>query len=217
MTSVRVLAAAMIVAAAAALTGCSAGTGGSSAGPSAAPTTPAATGASASPSAAPTAPVGTGSSAAPTPSGSSDALRSDRCTASALTASLAQGGAAAGSIMPSLVLTNTGPQRCTLQGFPGVSFVGDGTGTQIGAAGTFETSSPHGTVTLDPGKTAHAPLRIARAENYPAETCQPVPADGLRVYPPGSTQALFVATSGLTACRSTQVQLIFVQGLLPGS
>ena len=87
----------------------------------------------------------------------------------------------------------------------------------FGAAGTFETSSPHGTVTLDPGKSAHAPLRIARAENYPADTCRPVTADGLRVYPPGSTDALFVPTSGLTACQDDQVQLIFVQGLLPGS
>ncbi len=97
-----------------------------------------------------------------------------------------------------------------------MSFVGGGNGTQIGAAGELDRSSPHGTVTLDPGKSAHAPLRIAQALNYPKDTCQPVTADGLRVYPPGETHALFVP-SGLTACRSSSVKLITVQALLPGA
>ena len=145
-------------------------------------------------------------------------LRSDRCTADVLSASLTAGdGGAAGSVLPYLVLTNTGSTRCTLQGWPGVSFVGDGNGTQIGAAGDLDRSSPHGTVTLDPGKTAHAPLRIAQAMNYPQDTCQPVTADGLRVYPPGETHSLFVATTNLTACRNADVKLITVQALLPGS
>jgi hypothetical protein len=120
-------------------------------------------------------------------------------------------------VLPYLVLTNTGTERCTLQGWPGVSFVGDGNGTQLGAAGDFDRNSPHGTVTLDPGGAAHAPLKIANAMNYDATTCDPQTADGLRVYPPGETHSLFVASTDLTACRSDSVHLITVQALLPGA
>lgn len=225
MTSVRVLTAAAIVAAATVLGGCSGGTAGTSQPPASTPaaSTPAATTPAPSASGSSSAPAasassGGSSSGAPTGDPGSAPLRSDRCTATALSASLGDGGGgAAGSTLPDLVLTNTGTQRCTLQGFPGVSFVGGGNGTQLGAAGTFDRSRTPGTVTLDPGKSAHAPLRIARAENYPSDTCQPVTADGLRVYPPGSTAALFVATTGLTACRNAGVQLITVQALLPGA
>ena len=162
---------------------------------------------------------------APSPSASrspsstaTGSMRSSVCTSANLAASVAPGdGAAAGSVLPYLVLTNTGAERCTLQGWPGVSLVGDGTGAQIGAAGDFDRSSPHGTVTLGPGGAAHAPLRIARAENYPAKSCDPQPADGLRIYPPGETHSLFAATSDLTACRDDSVHLITVQALLPGA
>lgn len=154
----------------------------------------------------------------PSPSPSTTSLRSTRCTSGHLKASLTSGGGgAAGSILPYLVLTNTGSERCTLQGWPGVSFVGDGNGTQLGAAGDFDRSSPHGTVTLDPGGSAHAPLKIANAQNYDAGTCDPQTADGLRVYPPGETHSLFVASSDLTACRNDSVHLITVQALLPGA
>ncbi|MDO8108439.1 DUF4232 domain-containing protein [Isoptericola sp. b441] len=145
-------------------------------------------------------------------------MRSTRCASAHLTASLAPGGGgAAGSALPYLVLTNTGSTRCTLQGWPGVSFVGEGDGTQLGAAGDFDRSSPHGAVTLEPGGSAHAPLRIAQARNYPTADCHPEAADGLRVYPPGETHALFVASGDFTACRSDSVPLITVQALLPGA
>ncbi len=42
-------------------------------------------------------------------------------------------------------------------------------------------------------------------------------ADGLRVYAPGETHALFVPTTDLTACGSADVELITVQALLPGA
>jgi hypothetical protein len=116
-----------------------------------------------------------------------------------------------------LVLTNKGTTTCTLQGFPGVSFVGNGNGTQLGAPAEFDQGSPHGTVTLAPGTSAHAALKIAEAGNYDAATCQPKAADGLRVYPPGETHALFVAATGLTACQNATVTLLTVQGMQPGS
>ncbi len=43
------------------------------------------------------------------------------------------GAASAGSMHYELTLTNTGSTSCTGR-FPGVSFVGDGNGTQLGSA-----------------------------------------------------------------------------------
>ncbi len=194
----------------------SASTSASTEPTSSAPSTPS-TSSSPSESASPT-PSESPSPAPSTPEPTTTTLRSSRCTSAHLSASIAPGGGgAAGSVLPYLVLTNTGTQRCTLQGWPGVSFVGDGNGTQLGAAGDFDRASPHGTVTLDPGGAAHAPLKISNALNYDASTCNPVTADGLRVYPPGETHSLFAPSTDLTACRSDSVHLITVQALLPGA
>ncbi|GMA23801.1 hypothetical protein GCM10025864_15600 [Luteimicrobium album] len=155
---------------------------------------------------------GTGS----TPSPSS--LRVARCTADHLTGTLTDGeGGGAGSTYPYLVLKNTGGSPCQLQGWPGVSFVGDSNGTQLGAAATFDRSSPHATVTLLPNGHAHAPLKIAQAANYPKSTCKPAKADGLRVYVPGETRSIFVKASGLTACTNSKVQLLQTQAIQPGA
>lgn len=156
--------------------------------------------------------------ATPTPSGSPAVSSSGGlCSASQLSGSVAAGaGGAAGAVGVTLVLTNTGTQPCTLQGWPGVSFVGNGNGTQLGNAAQFDRSTPHPTITLTPGAHAQAPLLITNAGNYSSSDCSPQTADGFRVYPPGSTTALFVKVAGLTACASTGVNLLSV-GALVGS
>jgi hypothetical protein len=160
-------------------------------------------------------PTGTAPAPAGTPSAPSGPTR---CTADQLDATVTDGdGGAAGSVLPYLVLTNTSSVSCTLQGWPGVSFVGNGDGTQIGAAGDMDTSSPHDTVLLAPGGSAHSPLRISNALNYSAADCDPLPADGLRVFPPGETESLFAPTTDLTACQDSSVHLITVRGLVPGA
>ncbi len=162
--------------------------------------------------------TGTTSSSAPESSASAPAgtAAGGRCAASSLAASIEPGsGGAAGSVIVHLALRNTGSTACTLQGWPGVSFVGGGNGTQIGAAATQEKSSPHPTVTLAPGKTAVAPLKITRAEDYRKADCSPRTPDGFRVYPPGSKQSLFVKTSDWTACSSADAGLLAVQALVP--
>jgi hypothetical protein len=115
-----------------------------------------------------------------------------------------------------LVLTNNGPEECSLQGWPGVSFVGDGNGTQLGQAAAFDRSTPHPTVVLKPGGTAQAPLTIVQAGNYDPSQCQPKKADGFRVYPPGSTESLFVKDADVTACTSEAVSLLTVGALVAG-
>lgn len=114
-----------------------------------------------------------------------------------------------------LALRNTGSTTCTLQGWPGVSFVGGGNGTQIGAAATQEKSSPHPTVTLAAGQTAVAPLKIVQAGNYSKADCSPKTPDGFRVYPPGSKQSLFVKDTDYQACASADASLLSVQALVP--
>ncbi|ROQ37164.1 uncharacterized protein DUF4232 [Frondihabitans sp. PhB188] len=136
------------------------------------------------------------------------------CTSSNLAASIAEGdGGAAGTIGITLVLTNKGSASCTLQGWPGVSLVGGGTGTQIGAAAKFDRTTPHGTVTLASGSTAKADLRYLQAGNFDRAKCKPTATDGFRVYPPGQKASVFAAYKGVTGCKSTSVQLLTVGAL----
>jgi hypothetical protein len=169
-------------------------------------------GTSTSTSSAPTSPSGS----ATTPSGDTGgSVSGSLCTVAHLKGGTAAGsGGAAGSNIIHLTFTNTGSTTCVLQGWPGVSFVGDGNGTQIGQAATFDRASAHPTVTLKPGAIAVAPLKITQAANYSNADCSPVAADGFRVYPPGSKASLYIKAAGYTACKSTSVGILNVQGIV---
>jgi hypothetical protein len=201
--------------AAVALVGCASGGGN---------TTPTAT-TTVTRTTAPSSPSSEPSSSPSTPTGTStDAQGGDTggtvtggglCTVAQLTGGTAAGsGGAAGSNIIHLTFTNKGSTSCKLQGWPGVSFVGDGNGTQIGAAATFDRTSPHPTVTLAPGAVAVAPLKIVQAANFDKSLCKPLAADGFRVYPPGSKAALYIKAAGYTACQSTSVGVLNVQGIV---
>jgi hypothetical protein len=196
-TALRNTALAAIVAAAAiALAAC----GGQSSN------TPSPTVTSASPSSSPTTTSSGSSTSQPVVAG--------QCPTSALSGSIGQGtGGAAGSTGVTIVLTNTGSSPCSLQGWPGTSFVGDGNGTQLGQAAAFDRSTPHPTVQLAPGGTAVAPLKITEAGNYDQSQCQPKQADGFRIYPPGNKASLFIADANVTACQSNSVNLLTVGAL----
>ncbi|KRC49377.1 hypothetical protein ASE16_11545 [Leifsonia sp. Root227] len=200
MTSLRIVSASLItVGFALALTACSASTP------------------SGSPSSSPVSSSST-SSSTPRPTGTTTAVPVDgQCDTANLTGTIGTGGGgAAGSVEVTLVLTNNGTTACALQGWPGVSFVGDGNGTQLGKAAEFDRSTPHPTVNLAPGGTATAPLKIAQALNYSTSDCQPKPADGFRVYPPGSKESLFVKDADVTACTSDSISLLTVGALVQG-
>lgn len=139
-----------------------------------------------------------------------------RCTVSHLTGVIGErNGAPAGAgdgmnqKDDAIILTNKGTAPCTLQGWPGVSFVGDGNGTQLGAAATLDRTTPHPTLTIEPGGKVQAPLHYSNAAVYPASECGQKEADGFRVYPPGSTQSLFI-TEKWDACTSSQHDLLTV-------
>lgn len=109
------------------------------------------------------------------------------------------------------MFTNTGALPCELYGYPGVSVVKSPSGPAVGTAAQRDAAATPAVVTIAPQGTASAPLQIALAGNYPSARCQPTPASGLSVYPPGSTTALYVALAHLTGCAASGVDILTVQ------
>jgi hypothetical protein len=97
---------------------------------------------------------------------------------------LGLGGGAAGSTYYPLEFSNVGHHACSLTGYPGVSGYGS-SGGQVGPAAS-RNGQPHGTVTLAPGATAHAILRVV---DWGALCSTEVVAAGLNVFPPGTTRS----------------------------
>jgi hypothetical protein len=114
---------------------------------------------------------------------------------------LGLGGGTAGSTFYPLEFSNIGHSACTLNGFPGVS--GFGSGGQIGPAAS-RNGQPHTTVTLAPGVTAHAILRVVDAG---AVCSSPVTATSLKVFPPGATRSESIPFS-FAACAHRGVLIV---------
>jgi len=96
---------------------------------------------------------------------------------------LGLGGGTAGSNNYPLEFSNVGHHACTLNGYPGVSAYRGA--TQVGPPATRNGGS-HRMVTLTPGATAHAILRVT---DWGAVCSTDVVADGLKVFPPGQTRS----------------------------
>jgi hypothetical protein len=109
------------------------------------------------------------------------------------------GGATAGSTYYPLEFTNTAHSTCTLYGYPGISAWGLN-GVQEGPAATRNVG-PHSTVTLAPGATAHAILRIT---DWGAECQHGKSALGLKIYVPGQRQSQQISFP-LTVCASRPI------------
>lgn len=125
------------------------------------------------------------------------------CTVDHLTVKLGTPDGSAGATHVPLIFVNTGSTSCTLEGFPGVSFVGGGNGTQIGSPAAEDKTSPITVYTLATGDSVQTPLTIADGSAFP--DCAPVTPDGFRVYPPHSTASVFVASTDYPACSNTAV------------
>jgi hypothetical protein len=173
-------------------------------------------GSSSSPSAQPTATVTVTVTAPATPATSpAPPAGPPGCPTTALTVSLGPGNGAAGSSYYPIEFTNSSGKTCSLYGYPGVSFV-TASGIQVGAAASEDPTYPRIMVTLTPGSTVHAELRITDAQNYPPSTCGPVAAHQLRIFPPGQTSALYLETTAM-GCANASVQILSVQTVQPGS
>ena len=136
-----------------------------------------------------------------------DAQRTAELPDTCLDLGLTDGEGAAGSTYYRLVLTNTSGHTCRTGGFGGVSLVGGGNGSQIGAPADRSKSGQVKRLLLKPTAKAEATLQVANAENYPASKCRPAPAEGFRVYPPNETRSAYVE-SAATGCRNHAVHLL---------
>ncbi|MBW4094644.1 MAG: DUF4232 domain-containing protein [Acidobacteria bacterium] len=123
-------------------------------------------------------------------------------------------GSGAGQTYFNLTVTNTSSAPCILDGYPGVSLVGNGNGTQQGAPADRDASLPSsGPITLAPAAKATARLQYSQAGNY--QGCTVVQADGIRVYPPSATDALYIAHP-LNACSETGIVLMHIGAFAAG-
>lgn len=137
------------------------------------------------------------------------------CSATDLTGVLktTPGGGAAGSVILEIVATNSSTRSCVLKGVPRVFYAGNAKGIQLGAEAHQSGISTATAVTLAPGESATAPLKETNAGNYPA--CTEAVAAGLRVYPPGSTDSLFISQT-VTACTNSDIVLLSVKAFQAG-
>jgi len=181
----------------------------SSAATSAAPATPTTAPAAASSSAAAssTPPAAVSPHAVSTPASSNPAAAGCATRDLQAKAGVAQG--AAGSVYQVIDFTNISNATCTMYGYPGVSLAAGTPVTQVGMAADRSTAAGPTVVTLAPGQTANALLRITQAVNYPQAKCSPTKTTYLQIYPPNQTTPIYLAYES-TGCSSDAVHLLTI-------
>lgn len=125
------------------------------------------------------------------------------CTTRDLKVTSDQPSGAAGSLNLDIVFANTSKSTCKMRGFPGVSMVTGGDGTQLGEPAQRELGQEVETITLKPGQTAYSSVRITRTGPMDPFTCKPRKGDGLRIYPPEDTKAAFVRLDNVRGCEGS--------------
>lgn len=142
----------------------------------------------------------------PVPAGAS-AARVPECRSSDLRASFAaNGGASAGHWYGHVRLRNVSGHDCVVQGYGGLSFVGHGDGTQLGAPAD-RTPSPTPRVVLRPGERVASLVAVTSPYPYERATCRRTRTDGFRVYVPDSRRAQFVPFHTVT-CANPRLHLL---------
>ena len=130
------------------------------------------------------------------------------CTNADLTASYHYSDSGAGHAYGWMVLRNTSGHTCHTGGYGGVSYVGDGDGTQIGHAAVRRDHAAVRTFVLEAGQRLRSPLDQVTADNYPRHRCRPTHVDGFRVYVPNATRSQYVVHPTV-GCRNGHVHLLF--------
>jgi hypothetical protein len=152
-----------------------------------------------------------GAVAAPTPAtatAEAAAYTVPHCTNADLHARYAYSDSGAGSVYGWIRLRNVSDHACVTGGYGGLSYVGDGNGTQIGHAAIRIQKWAVESYVVQPGQRLVSPIQLVRAGNYPRATCRPAHVDGFRVYVPNAFRSQFVPHR-TTGCRNTDVHLIY--------
>ncbi len=134
------------------------------------------------------------------------------CTNADLTASYRHTDDGAGHHFGFIVLHNTSDRTCHTGGYSGVSYVGDGNGTQIGAPAVRTDAADVRVFVVAPGQRLRSPLDEVNAFNFSATRCRRAHVDGFRVYVPNSTKSQYVPHPR-TGCRNHHVHLLFQKPL----
>lgn len=212
----------------AAAAGCAASSGSSTAASTPAASSSSAPAASSATSAASSAASGSSASpagsphavASPTPSGAGSTSGGSAglagCATGDLKVTTGNPEGAAGSTYLSIRFTNTSSASCTLYGYPGVSLAAGSPTAQVGAAADRQVTAPASVVTLEPGQTGSALLRIVQALNYPTATCSPTATAYLRIYPPNETQSVLLPFKAM-GCTSDSVKLLTIAAVRTGA
>ncbi len=150
---------------------------------------------------------------------SSAAAATPACTTANLDVWLnTQGNGAAGSSYYNLNFTNLSAHACTLRGYPGVSGITQA-GIQLGSAASRDAQHAPALITLTSAKTARGfddnisrstatvILQITDVFNFPAASCGPITAAGLRVYPPGQKESTVVPYPFVACANGASVYL----------
>ena len=138
------------------------------------------------------------------------------CPTSSLSAKAGLSQGTAGSIYQVIDFTNISNVACTLFGYPGVSLGAGNPVTQVGAAASRSTGTAATVVTLGPGQTGNALLRIVEAGNYSPATCSPTSTTAIQIYPPNQTTPIFLSYKS-TGCASSSVNLLSVSVVTAGN
>jgi hypothetical protein len=128
------------------------------------------------------------------------------CTNGNLTATYKGGDAAMSHVYGRIVLRNTSTVTCWVKGYGGLSYVGRGDGSQVGAAAD-RTPSNAPKVTLAPGDKVRSAVVETSFAPYPRKQCQPTKVDGFRVYVPDETRSQFIKHP-TTGCANPKVHLL---------
>jgi hypothetical protein len=141
------------------------------------------------------------------------------CPPSALTVRLdtSAAGVAAGSSVVPLQIRNVSGRECTLPTYPAIWFASSTSGPAIGAAAAELQVTSTRTLAIRPGRYAHAWLQISAVASYPASSCKPVTAHGLRISFAQATAAVYVAARLPTCSRTPQgASILAVYPVEPG-
>jgi hypothetical protein len=140
------------------------------------------------------------------PTGASAKTAVPECANADLKASFVATGAATSHRFGRLRLKNISKHTCAVQGYGGLSFVGKGNGTRIGAPAQ-RTPSKTPLVLLEPGQRAVSAVSMTTTGPYPRKVCHPAKVDGFRVYAPDATASQFVPFK-TTACANRHLHTL---------
>jgi Protein of unknown function (DUF4232) len=128
------------------------------------------------------------------------------CTKANLSATYKGGDAATSHVFGRIVLRNTSADTCFVKGYGGLSYVGGGNGTQIGAPAD-RTPSPTPKTVLAPGDKVRSAIVETSFAPYPKKECRPTKVDGFRVYVPDETRSIFIKHPTM-GCANPKIHLL---------